>query len=109
VAFAALIAAASSGISGAAGAILDSGAVRYFGRISYGIYLFHLFIFAIVLRVLGGVGLPTLERGPAAFVLLSAITIGVAALSWHFFEQPINRLKERFDEDRIVLNATVAP
>jgi peptidoglycan/LPS O-acetylase OafA/YrhL len=109
VAFAALIAAASSGISGPAGAILDCGAVRYIGRISYGIYLFHLFAFAIVLRGLGGVGLPTLERGPAAFILLSAITIGIAALSWNFFEQPINRLKERFDEDRIVLDATVAP
>jgi len=26
---------------------------------------------------------------------MSAMSIGAAAVSWHFFEQPLNRLKER--------------
>jgi peptidoglycan/LPS O-acetylase OafA/YrhL len=93
VTFAALIAAASSGISGPAGAVLNSRIVRYVGRISYGIYLFHLFLYAVVGVVLGRLGLPPLARGPGCFIVMSAISIAVAAVSWHFFEQPLNRLK----------------
>jgi peptidoglycan/LPS O-acetylase OafA/YrhL len=96
VTFAALVAAASSGISGPAGAILNCKPVRYVGRISYGIYLFHLFIYGLIEGALARVGLPPLERGPTTFVLLSAISIAVAAVSWHFFELPLNRFKERF-------------
>jgi peptidoglycan/LPS O-acetylase OafA/YrhL len=95
VIFAALIAAASTGISGPAGAILNSGIVRYVGRISYGIYLFHLFLYAVTLAVMSRLGLPPLGRGPGCFIVMSAMSIAVAAVSWHFFEQPINRLRER--------------
>jgi peptidoglycan/LPS O-acetylase OafA/YrhL len=95
VTFAALIAAASKGISGPAGAILNFRIVRYVGRISYGIYLFHLFLYEVTGAVLGRLSLPLLRPGPGCFVVMSAMSIGAAALSWHFFEQPINRLKER--------------
>jgi peptidoglycan/LPS O-acetylase OafA/YrhL len=95
VTFAALIAAASSGISGSAGAILNSRTVRYVGRISYGIYLFHLFLWAVTDAVLFRLRLPLLERGPGCFIVMSAMSIAAAAVSWHFFEQPLNRLKER--------------
>jgi peptidoglycan/LPS O-acetylase OafA/YrhL len=27
--------------------------------------------------------------------VMSAMSIGAAAVSWHFFEEPLNRLKER--------------
>ena len=109
LAFAALIAAASSGISGPAGAVLNCRAVRYIGRISYGIYLFHLFVYGAVAAIVGLIGLRPLEHGLATFVFLSALSIGVAALSWHFFERPLNRLKERLSEDRVPLNVPVAP
>ena len=96
VTFAALIAAASSGISGPAGAILDSRIVRYVGRISYGIYLFHLFLYEVTRAVLGRLSLPLLRPGPGCSIVMSAnASIAAAALSWHFFEQPLNRLKER--------------
>jgi peptidoglycan/LPS O-acetylase OafA/YrhL len=93
VIFAALIAAASSGISGPAGAVLNSRVVRYVGRISYGIYLFHPFLYAVTGKVLGRLGLPPLGRGPVCFILMSAMSIAAAAVSWHLFEQPLNRLK----------------
>jgi peptidoglycan/LPS O-acetylase OafA/YrhL len=95
VIFVALIAAASTGISGPAGAILNSRVVRYVGRISYGIYLFHLILYGVTLAVLGRLGLPPLGRGPSCFIVMSAMSIAAAAVSWHFFEQPISRLKER--------------
>ena len=95
VTFAALIAAASSGISGPAGAILNSRIVRYVGRISYGLYLFHLFLYAVMFAVLRRLSLPPLEPGPRCFIVMSAMSIAAAAVSWHFFEQPLNRLKER--------------
>jgi peptidoglycan/LPS O-acetylase OafA/YrhL len=95
VTFAALIAAASSGISGPAGAILNSRIVRYVGRISYGIYLFHLFLYGVTGVVLGRLSLPPLGRGPGCFVVMSAMSIAAAAVSWHLFEQPLNHLKER--------------
>jgi peptidoglycan/LPS O-acetylase OafA/YrhL len=95
VTFAALIAAASSKISGPAGAILNSRIVRYVGRISYGIYLFHLFLYAVTDAVLGRLGLPPLGPGPRCFIVMSAMSIAAAAVSWHLLEQPLNRLKER--------------
>jgi peptidoglycan/LPS O-acetylase OafA/YrhL len=95
VTFAALIAAASSGISGPAGAVLNSRIVRYVGRISYGIYLFHLFLYAVTGAVLRRLSLPPLGHGPGCFIVMSAMSIGTAAVSWHLFEQPLNRLKER--------------
>jgi peptidoglycan/LPS O-acetylase OafA/YrhL len=96
VAFAALVAAASLGISGPAGTILNSRPLQYVGRISYGIYLYHYFIYGFITGAFARVGFPPLKRGPTTFILLSAISIGVAALSWHFFELPLNRFKERF-------------
>jgi peptidoglycan/LPS O-acetylase OafA/YrhL len=109
LAFAALIAAASSGISGPVGVILNCRAVQYIGRISYGIYLFHLFVYGAVAAILGLIGHRPLEHGPSTFVILSALSIGVAALSWHFFERPLNRLRERVGENQIALNPSVAP
>jgi peptidoglycan/LPS O-acetylase OafA/YrhL len=38
----------------------------------------------------------SLEVGPARFFTVSAATIAVASLSWHFIEAPIARLKRFF-------------
>lgn len=94
---AALIAAASTGISGPAGAVLNSRVIRYVGRISYGIYLFHDFIFGVAQRVFVRLGHTPLTPGPEAFLLLSTITIAAAALSWQLIEMPFNRMKDRFE------------
>ena len=109
VAFAAAVAAASAGISGLVGAILNSKGLRYVGRISYGIYVFHLFIYGVISGALGRLDRPPLDRGPFAFLLLSAITVAAAAISWHFFEQPINRFKERIAATPEKLPAIVRP
>lgn len=92
----ALIDAASRGIGGLAGAVLDGRALRYLGRISYGVYLYHLPAFWALSEAMERLRLPMPHSGPAKFVLGSALAVAVAALSWHAFEQPINRLKRRW-------------
>jgi peptidoglycan/LPS O-acetylase OafA/YrhL len=68
--------------------------VAYLGKISYGLYVYHLF----VIRHLGS-GIAQLHvsglwrlKVPLAF----GITVLVAMLSWHLFEFPINNLKRFF-------------
>jgi peptidoglycan/LPS O-acetylase OafA/YrhL len=66
--------------------------LAYLGRISYGLYAFHL-------PVLRGRWIYWFPYGfliPRPYGEL-ALTIALAALSWRFFEGPINRLKDRFD------------
>jgi peptidoglycan/LPS O-acetylase OafA/YrhL len=62
----------------------------YFGQISYGLYLFHPNCLGWTTRYFGNYNLTN------AFIGL-AVTLGVAMLSWHAFEKPINNLKNRFN------------
>jgi peptidoglycan/LPS O-acetylase OafA/YrhL len=66
--------------------------LAYLGRISYGLYAFHL----PVLRAGWVDAIPYGFLIPKPFGEL-AMTIALAAASWRFFEGPINRLKDRFD------------
>jgi peptidoglycan/LPS O-acetylase OafA/YrhL len=72
--------------------ILRRAPLVYLGKISYGLYLFHLFTFepyaALVRRY------PDLALVDRRIALL-ALTIAVASLSWFAFERPLNRLKDR--------------
>jgi peptidoglycan/LPS O-acetylase OafA/YrhL len=62
----------------------------YFGQISYGLYLFHPNCLGWTERYFGKYNLTN------TFIGL-AVTLGVAMLSWHVFEKPINNLKNRFN------------
>ena len=68
----------------------------YLGRISYGLYVFHLFALAFMAQVLV---LPLLEV-PVNFelrlVLSFLLTVALAAVSYKLLEQPFLRLKRRF-------------
>lgn len=75
---------------------LQLGPIRFVGRISYGIYLYHLFLIAIGREVSRRYGLPELERGLSMFVLYGAISMLLATISWYFIEAPINRQKQHF-------------
>ncbi len=69
--------------------------IAYLGRISYGLYAFHL----PVLRGYGQIEIPYAFYIPQIYRQLIT-TIVLAALSWRFFEGPINRWKDRFDPPR---------
>ena len=63
----------------------------YLGRISYGLYVFHLF-FVETFRVTSSHE-PIARLSRAAAALLT--TVGVSAVSYRYFETPFLRLKER--------------
>jgi peptidoglycan/LPS O-acetylase OafA/YrhL len=91
-----LINVASKGFKGLVGAVLESRPIVYLGRISYGLYVYHPFMPAILIVVLAWVGLEVRESGPLLFVLSTILTVLVASLSWHLMEKPINDLKRHF-------------
>jgi peptidoglycan/LPS O-acetylase OafA/YrhL len=75
----------------------------YLGRISYGLYLIHIFFFYMVFvvwrpwlsQVTEGVGLGP-WRDVIAAVLAFALTVSFASLSYHSFERPFLQLKRKF-------------
>ena len=69
-----------------------SRALVYLGRISYGLYVFHLaFVYRFGVSSTHG----PIAR-PVAMIGALAATIAMAAISYHFLEQPFLRLKLRF-------------
>lgn len=69
-------------------------AIAYVGKISYGMYLYHLVALDPVDRVLarlGGADLLWLR-----FAACTGLTVGIAAASFHFFEQRFLALKRHF-------------
>ena len=95
------------GYTGIMAAFLENPVSIYLGKISYGLYLYHNFVYN---HFHSGPMHPTVRifrkiyqyapelKGSVAFEALVVIllTIAVAAISWHFFEKPINALKDRY-------------
>lgn len=70
----------------------------HFGRISYGLYVFHVFALTAetaLARLWLRAGNPFVIMG-ARYLLALALTVAAAELSYRFFETPFLRLKERF-------------
>lgn len=76
---------------GIPGHILSSRPLKYIGKISYAIYLFHPFVPVILSRF------KYPENENLRFVLYAAVTVGLASASWHLFESRILKLKDRFE------------
>ena len=94
LAFAALVSKTAEGFTGPVGAVFTFAPLRYVGRVSYGVYLFHLPIWFLIGTASEHFGV-TID-GPISFACVGSISLMIAALSWHFFEEPINRLKRFF-------------
>jgi peptidoglycan/LPS O-acetylase OafA/YrhL len=87
---------ACDGFAGAGRRLLECRPLAYLGAISYGVYLYHDFVPA-ALRALDVGPRPTAAWGGAVkFLYVLAVTLPVAALSWHLFERPLNGLKKWF-------------
>lgn len=69
----------------------------YLGRISYGLYVFHLACYMLVEHWLMPNGIHTsLGRMIATQVACLVLTMGIASLSYRFYELPFLRLKDRY-------------
>jgi peptidoglycan/LPS O-acetylase OafA/YrhL len=76
-------------LSGSHVGVLTWAPVRYIGRISYTLYLIHEAPLAL-LR-------PVIHSRLVVGLLAAVLTLGYAALSWHFYEQPILQGKPKSD------------
>ncbi|KEZ19813.1 putative membrane-located cell surface saccharide saccharideacetylase protein [Sphingobium yanoikuyae] len=94
--FAGVVAFARQGYRGPAQWILGNPILRYLGRISYGMYLYHLFVMAFLFRDAARYSVMFQSRGWALMLFGTVITVALASLSWYLLEAPINRLKQRF-------------
>lgn len=91
-AIAILVVGAFTGYSGPIGRILESAVFRFLAKISYGVYVYHLLIWYITVKIY-----PDLfVKGLNAFLVMTLITLCLATLSWYFFELPLGRLKRFF-------------
>ena len=95
VAFAALVAAADRGIGGPIGRMLEAWPVVSLGRISYGIYLFHLLLLSLVVNLARARGV-AIHGGPMLFAGMTALTVLVSAASWLLVERPFATLKRGY-------------
>ena len=75
--------------------ILENKFVVYSGRISYGIYVFHLFMPGLFYTVTQYMKLYTTNKY-TLFVLLYLFTFLVAHISWKLIEKPISKLNKYF-------------
>lgn len=87
---------ASKGFGGILGKVLEMKPLVYLGKISYGIYLYHLFLPYLFGRYLPKLGLNYPDSILWQFILNSVTVVILASLSWYVIEKPINDLKQYF-------------
>lgn len=73
--------------------------MKYFGKVSFGIYIFHLFAIRLCYKLLSDFGLNPLEFSfQVVFPIFSAIVaIGIAIFSYEKIEKPFLKLKNKFN------------
>lgn len=94
--FAAIVSLAVLNWKGPVRWLLGNQVIRYFGRLSYGAYLFHLFVMNGIFSWLAPI-VPALQhRGWPLFLAGATLTYILASLSWFLVEHPLNRMKRHF-------------
>ena len=93
--FVVLIEKTARGFEGKVKIVMENPALLYIGKISYGLYVYHNFMLAIVLYYL-------LKRTPVpdyrlVAVLATVSTFATAIVSWHLIERPLAQLKNRLN------------
>jgi peptidoglycan/LPS O-acetylase OafA/YrhL len=103
--FATLLLVLHIGILPRATAILSTGVLRYFGRISYTMYLFHTAVLGLCFALILGIE-PNLAKWTHWVVTLFAfgLTVSFAHLSWEWLEARLVRFGHRFGYMRVERN-----
>lgn len=63
----------------------------YLGRISYGLYIWHVLVFCVLAPILANWGLSSTERPFVAGLVITLACVIVASLSWKLLEEPFIR------------------
>jgi len=75
--------------------ILESAPLRYLGKISYGLYVYHYGIIAITVALFRKYDLEYSLRSPQMFIVSMSATLLIATLSFYLLEKPIINLKDK--------------
>ncbi|MEZ6047190.1 MAG: hypothetical protein R3C11_16740 [Planctomycetaceae bacterium] len=70
--------------------------MTYLGKISYGLYVYHYHVHAVLDKIVFLLGITLPESDIVTMFVYGAGATLVAALSWHFFEKPLNNMKRHF-------------
>jgi len=92
-AFVILVARTATGFDGNIARFLSNAGLVFAGRISYGLYIYHILVAMVFNRWLPSqmrflITIPSLR-----LVVFGIVTVFIAALSWRLLEQPINGLR----------------
>ncbi len=68
--------------------VLEWKPLLYLGRISYGIYVYHVFVIILISPLLVPYGLTQDHFAYARIGVLLIATIAISSFSWHYIEQP---------------------
>jgi len=104
----ALVAGAGAGIDGLAGRVLSAAPIVGLGRISYGVYLYHVFVATAADHAADALSLARPIDGPFRFLLYFVLTIAAATASWFVLERPALALRRYFrtaTKDAVVIPA----
>lgn len=77
---------------------LENTTLNYFGKISYGIYMFHSIAIILVLKTLGKLEINNLV---IEYILSIIITLILSAISYEFFEKYFIKLKVRYSKNKL--------
>jgi peptidoglycan/LPS O-acetylase OafA/YrhL len=105
--FAGVIARTARGLPGWISSALRFPPLTFLGRISYGLYVYHLFVAVAIQRLANHAHLGRALAGNAGVRFLA--TVAVATASWYLMERPVNDLKRFFPYARPVEPATNRP
>jgi peptidoglycan/LPS O-acetylase OafA/YrhL len=90
-----------------ASVVLNTPVLRWFGRYSYGMYVWHVIVNVIVFATASAA---TLQAWGAAYILLAFVLMTLVSLtSYHVLEQPFLRLKKHFETDSPHAGAAALP
>jgi peptidoglycan/LPS O-acetylase OafA/YrhL len=106
-----LVFGAAVGFRGVIGDVLMRPELRFLGKISYGLYVFHHFFTFVSFRgFLENVGFPTgiADNIFAQSLVRLIMTILLAVTSWYLYENPLNNLKRHFSLRRKLREASTA-
>jgi peptidoglycan/LPS O-acetylase OafA/YrhL len=94
-AFVILVARTATGFGGYTARFLTHPGLVFAGRISYGLYIYHILVAMLFQRWLPSQLRFLITTPSLRLMVFGMATVAVAALSWRFIEQPINRFRSR--------------
>jgi peptidoglycan/LPS O-acetylase OafA/YrhL len=104
-----LVARTATGFGGNIAHFLSNPGLVLAGRISYGLYIYHILVAMVFDRWLPAQMRFLIAIPPLRLVVFGIVTLFTAALSWRLLEQQINRLRSKKNEKSAIPHGSWEP